>query len=52
MNKLIAIALFTIGAAGLLSATTAVPEIDPASGANALALVTGAFFVIRGMRRK
>jgi hypothetical protein len=28
------------------------PEIDPASGANALALLTGALLVIRGRRRK
>lgn len=29
----------------------ALPEIDPASGANALALLAGALLVIRGRRR-
>jgi len=47
--KIAGMMLLSIGAASICSA--AVPEIDPASGANALALLAGALLVIRGRRR-
>jgi hypothetical protein len=54
MNKLVmkiaGTALVAIGVSGVCLA--AAPEIDPASGANALALLTGALLIIRGRRRK
>jgi len=45
------VALLMIGAPTSLWATP-VPEIDPSSGASALALIAGAVVLIRGMRRK
>jgi hypothetical protein len=50
MNKIIALVLFAIGSGVAVNA--AVPEIDPASGASALALLAGAVVLIRGRRRK
>jgi hypothetical protein len=53
MRKLAAIALLTIGSGIVLSAAVVVaPEIDPASGGSALALLTSALLLIRGRRRK
>ena len=46
--KLVGGVLLGIGVSGACLAAT--PEIDPASGANALALLTGALLVIRGRR--
>jgi hypothetical protein len=51
MNKLIALVLLSIGA-GVAAMAQPVPEIDPASGASALALLAGTIVVIRGRRRK
>ncbi len=52
MKKLIAIALLCVGASVLAAAQAgAAPEIDPGSGANALALIAGALLVIRGRRK-
>jgi len=51
MNRVIALVLFGIGAS-LAGMAAAVPEIDPASGASALALLAGTLVVIRGRRRK
>ena len=48
---LVTAALLIVGAPTSLWATP-VPEIDPSSGISALALLGGAIFVIRGMRRK
>lgn len=48
--KVSGIALIGIGLAGSCFAT-AIPEIDPATGANALALVAGALLVIRSRRK-
>ena len=48
--KLIAMALFLIGAAGVALATPT-PEIDPGSAGSALALLGGALLVIRGRRK-
>ena len=50
LTKLAALALLFIGASSICLAT--VPEIDPASGGSALALLGGAFLMIRGRRRK
>ena len=51
MNKIIALVLLGIGAS-VAAMATPVPEIDPASGASALALLAGALVLIRGRRRK
>jgi hypothetical protein len=40
-----------LGAGACVLASAAVPEIDPGSGANALALIAGALIVIRGRRK-
>lgn len=53
MNRLMKVAgivLLGIGAGSVCYAWV-VPEIDPASGMNALALLAGALLVIRGRRR-
>ena len=49
MMKMAGMALLGIGVSGACLA--AVPEIDPASGANALALLAGALLIVRGRRR-
>jgi hypothetical protein len=49
VKRLIVVALLGLGSALLASA--AVPEIDPGSGANALALVAAAILIVRGRRR-
>lgn len=46
------IALLCIGVSSACFGAVTVPEIDPASGASALALLTGALMIIRGRRRK
>jgi hypothetical protein len=51
MNKIVALVLLGIGAS-VAAMAIATPEIDPASGASALALLAGAVAVIRGRRRK
>ena len=49
MKKLVTLVLFGIGASVVASA--AEPEIDPGSGANALALIAAAVIVFRGRRK-
>ncbi len=52
MTKFAACALLLIGIAGIAGATpVGAPEIDPASGMSALALLTGALLVIRSRRK-
>jgi hypothetical protein len=52
MNNLMKVAGMVLLCMGLASVCSAsVPEIDPASGVNALALLAGALLVIRGRRR-
>jgi len=51
MNKIIVLVLFAIGS-GVAASAVSVPEIDPASGASALALLAGAVVLVRGRRRK
>lgn len=50
LMKMAGLALLGIGMSSVGFA--AVPEIDPASGANALALLAGAMLIIRGRRRR
>ncbi len=52
MNKIVALVLFGIGAGVAAMAGPGVPEIDPASGASALALLAGTVVLIRGRRRR
>jgi hypothetical protein len=54
MNKIMKVAGIALVGVGMSGACLAVglPEIDPASGANALALLTGALLIIRARRRK
>ena len=49
--KLAGLALLTIGVCSVGSATPVGPEIDAATGANALALLAGALLIIRGRKR-
>jgi hypothetical protein len=52
LRKIGAIILFGIGAGAVLAANPgSAPEIDPASGMNALALVAGALLIIRGRKK-
>jgi hypothetical protein len=51
LKKLLALVLFCVGASVLASAQQQAPEIDPGTGANALALIAGALIVIRGRRK-
>jgi hypothetical protein len=51
LRKIVAVVLFCVGFAVLASAQSPSPEIDPGSGANALALIAGALLVIRGRRK-
>ena len=51
MSKFAGVVLLVIGASTLCLAG-GTPEIDPASGANAVALLAGALLIIRGRRRR
>jgi hypothetical protein len=51
MLRLIAVALLIIGFSAALPAPLT-PEIDPASGANALALIAGGLVMLRSQRKK
>jgi hypothetical protein len=48
--KLVGMFLLVIGAASIASAT-AVPEIDPGTGMNAIALLGGALLIVRSRKR-
>jgi hypothetical protein len=52
MHKLIAVALFVVGFSAVAMAAPTAPEIDPASGANALALIAGGLLILRSRRKK
>ena len=53
MRKPLALILLGLGVLATASAVTVeAPEIDAASGANALALLAGAVLLVRGRRRK
>ena len=49
--KLAGLALLTIGVASVSLAAAVGPEIDAATGANALALLSGALLIIRSRKR-
>ena len=51
MLRLIALTLITVAAATAGEVST-IPEIDPATGASAAALLAGAVLVLRTRRRK
>ncbi len=51
MKTIAAVALLAIGSSVCLMAVS-VPEIDPASGASAIALLSGALLVFRTRRRR
>jgi len=51
LKTLIALVLFSIGG-GIAASASVTPEIDPASGASALALLAACVVVIRGRRGK
>ncbi len=51
MQKLVALALLTVGFS-VAAMATSVPEIDPASGANALALIAGGLMILRSRRKR
>jgi hypothetical protein len=51
LMKIAGAALLAVGMSGACLAV-GVPEIDPASGANAVALIAGALLIIRGRRPK
>jgi hypothetical protein len=51
--KIVGVILLFVGASTLAFAgVPAVPEVSPASGAAAVALVSGAILVIRGRRKR
>jgi hypothetical protein len=51
--KFAGMVLLLMGLSGLaMGAAVAAPEISPASGVGALALLSGAILVIRGRRKK
>jgi hypothetical protein len=52
MQKSIALVLLVIGSSAVAAALPSAPEIDPASGANALALIAGGLVILRSRRRK
>ena len=52
MTKFLGIILLLIGAAGSAMAGVTAPEIDPASGVAALALLSGGVLVLRGRCKK
>ena len=53
MRNYVGLALLAIGSAGFAVAGSAsVPEIDPAMGVGALALLSGALLVIRGRQKR
>jgi hypothetical protein len=51
MQRFIALMLLVIGSSAVALAIQEAPEIDPASGANALALIAGSLVVLRSCRR-
>ena len=51
MRLLIGITLLIVGTSAVALGAT-VPEIDPASGGSALALLAGALVIIRGRRKR
>ena len=51
MKRIVTLGLLVVGFAAVAMAGI-VPEIDPGSGANALALIAGCLVVLRARRKK
>jgi len=51
VHRLISVALLLVGAS-VVAVASPVPEIDLASGANALALIAGGLVILRSRRKK
>jgi hypothetical protein len=51
MRKLIALLLLVAGSP-VVAMARVIPEIDPASGASALALIAGGLLILRSCRKK
>jgi hypothetical protein len=51
LMKVAGTGLLAVGLASVCAAALGAPEIDPASGANALAILTGALLIIRSRRK-
>jgi len=52
MMKIAGMTLLCIGVSSVAFGVSGVPEIDPASGGSALALLSGALLMIRSRRRR
>jgi LPXTG-motif cell wall-anchored protein len=52
MTKLLGFTMLLMGSAGFAMAGFTVPEIEPASGIAAVALLSGGLLVLRGRRKK
>jgi hypothetical protein len=52
MQKLIAVVLLVVGSSAIAMAGPSAPEIDPTSGANALALIAGGLVILRSCRKR
>ena len=52
MTKFLGWAMLLVGVAGYAMAGVSTPEIDSASGAAAVALLSGGLLVLRGRRKK
>lgn len=52
MMKIAGMTLLCIGVSSVAFGVAGVPEIDPASGGSALALLSGALLIIRSRRRR
>jgi hypothetical protein len=50
MQRVVGLLLLVVGSSVVAAAS--VPEIDPASGGNALALVAGGLLILRSYRKK
>ncbi len=51
MFRILGMSLLLVGIASVASAALGVPEIDPATGVNAIALLGGAALIIRSRRK-
>jgi hypothetical protein len=52
LTKLFTLVLLGIGVSAVAMASITVPEIDPGSGINAIALLGGGLLLIRSRRKK
>ena len=52
MRQIIGMALLAIGTCAVALSQSQSPEIDPASGGSALALLAGALVILQGRRKR